>query len=536
MRGSKTGLFLCMGHRCVGLLEVEAVRVNRAGIVEVKPRASSILSLPADVDPSDSRGFGLWLSAHLEQCGVRSKSVTLVLERSDVVSKRLHVEGIERAEVELPGMVRYQLMRQVAFQTEGAPIDFLVLHPTVQSLKQLRGAADVLAATAPPARVEHLKLVCEQAGLEVRGISIYSLGLTVFAEQAMSDRVGPTMVIAPTLDGVDFSIYQGGRIVSSRWIETHHLPDGQDLAELVISEARRTRMSHQMAAEAEPIHSAIIIADEAGWLGNAEDLAVRVGDALGVISELVLPGPESGVSFEPALESDRLIGLAGLAVRASRQPSGKAAQLHQIDLANPIAPADASATTRQLVLAAILLLIVSLGGVKSYASMKLRGLDNEIEALRDSQARVVETYHAAVREHASAELVKRWSESSGSPLEHLAKVVGSLPSNEQILLRSFTWSVRSAIDYPRQRGSAEYDARNWKESSAVSVAIELLAKSREIADSTRKIFVDEPVYTVQTAGPDGTRSNNETYPERLELRLDSVQRRISTDPQSEGGV
>ncbi|MFU8830123.1 MAG: pilus assembly protein PilM, partial [Phycisphaerales bacterium] len=496
MAMGKSKLLICFGHSSVGVLEFDSVKANRSGPHQIRTRVARVIQVPSDVDPSSSREFGAWLEASLEQAGCKSKGAMLVLERSDVVAKRLHLEGIDRGDVELPGMVRYQLMRQVAFQTEDAPIDFMLLHPHVKSLKEVSGEAEVLAATAPAARVEHLKRVCEEAGLEVQRVGVFSLGLSVIAEAAMADRVGPTLVITPTLDGVDFSIYQSGRILSSRWIETQHHPVDQDLTELIVSEARRTRMSHQMAPNSDAIHSALVIADPGGVLGLAEQVATRVGDVLGVISEVIEPKTQAGLEVDGEWDSDRLLGLLGLVVLAAKSPSGRASQIHQLDLSNPLAATDQAAGRRQLVLGAILLLIVSLGGVRSYAGLQLSRMDAEIEQLREGEAQVRETYHRAVRDHAAAELVDRWQRTAGSPLEHLSRVTAQLPSNELVLLRSFNWSIRTTIEYPRQRNTTEYDVANWRDQSEVSVSLDLLAKTREIADAARRVFVGDPLYRV----------------------------------------
>ncbi|XOV74928.1 MAG: hypothetical protein ACFHWZ_15810 [Phycisphaerales bacterium] len=65
----------------------------------------------------------------------------------------------------------------------------------------------------------------------------------------------------------------------------------------------------------------------------------------------------------------------------------------------------------------------------------------------------------------------------------------------------------------------------------MTIGLDLLASSREVADATRATFVAQPSYTVRTAGPDGARANNEKYPEQLELVMESRERRPSTDTQ-----
>ncbi|XOV74929.1 MAG: pilus assembly protein PilM [Phycisphaerales bacterium] len=289
MARGKPKLFICIGHQSIGVLELDGAKADRAGQASLKTRVARTLRIPHDIDPANERDLASWLAASLEQAGCSSKGATLVLERSDVVAKRLKLEGVERGDVDLPGMVRYQLMRQVAFQTDEAPIDFMLLQPKVRSLKEVTGEAEVLAATAPIARVDHLRKVCEEAGLDVQRIAVLSLGLAEIAASAMADRVGPTLVIAPTLDGIDYSIHQAGRVLSSRWIETQHRTSEQDLTELVVSEARRTRMSHQLTPDSDAIHSALIISEPGGVFGDDEEIATRVGDVLGVITEVVDP-------------------------------------------------------------------------------------------------------------------------------------------------------------------------------------------------------------------------------------------------------
>lgn len=538
MSRHRTKLFLCIGHQSVGVLEIQTAKADRAGHASVKTRVAQTLRIPRDIDASSARDLGSWLAAAIEQAGCKSKSVTLVLERSDVVAKRLNLEGIERGDVDLPGMVRYQLMRQVAFHADDAPIDFMLLQPKTNSLKDVTGDAEVLAATAPAARVAHLRAVCEQASLDVQRIGIYSLGLSEIASAAMADRVGPTLVIAPTLDGIDYSIHQGGRVLSSRWIETQHRAGEQDLTDLVISEARRTRMSHQLIPDSDPIHSALILAEDGGILGDTADLATKTGDVLGVITEPIDPRSQPWLAVDGEWESERLLGLIGLAVSDARSSNGSRSR--QIDLAHPVQAADRSAAKRQLVMAAILLLIVSLGGIKSMGDLKAGAIDADIEAMKQAQAEVTRTYHRVVRDHAAAEFLHRWQQTAASPLEHIDRVLQLLPSNEAVLLRSVRWSAQSLVDYPRERGRTEYNPASWVESVLVSMSVEIAAKDRALADSIRQTFVDIPDYTVRTAGPDGAATNQPDYPEKLALNMESriarpaAQQSSSDDPEQEG--
>jgi hypothetical protein len=530
MSRNRTKLFVCIGHQTVGVLEVHGAKADRSGQTAVKVRVAQTMRIPQDIDASSSRDFGPWLAASIEQAGCKSKAVTLVLERSDVVAKRLTLDGIERGDVDLPGMVRYQLMRQVAFHADDAPIDFMLLQPRSKSLKEVSGQAEVLAATAPAARVAHLRAVCEEAGLDVQRIAIFSLGLSEIASAAMADRVGPTLVIAPTLDGIEYSIHQGGRVLSSRWIETQHRSDDSGFTDLVVSEARRTRMSHQLAPDSEPIHSALIIAEPGGVLGSLDELAAKVGDVLGVITEPIDPRSQPWLTVEGDWESERLLGLIGLAASDAKSPSGAGARSHQIDLAHPLQAADRSAATRQMVMAGILLLIISLGAIKSLGDMKVRAVESDIDAIRQSQSDVIQTYHRVVREHAAAEFLHRWQEASASPLEHINRVVDLLPTNEAVLLRDVRWSAQSFVDYPRERGRTNYDPDNWRQGVLVSFGVEIAARDRALADSIRQSFVELPDYTVRTSGPDGAGTNQPDYPEKLALSLESRIARPADSP------
>lgn len=536
MSRTRTKLFICIGHQSVGVLEVQSVRADRSGQATVKTRVAQMLRIPQDIDASSSRDLGSWLAASIDQAGCRSKAVTLVLERSDVVAKRLTLEGVERGDVDLPGMVRYQLMRQVAFHADDAPIDFMVLQPKARSLKEITGNVEVLAATAPAARVAHLRAVCENAGLDVQRIAILSLGLSEIASAAMADRVGPTLVIAPTLDGIDYSIHQGGRVLSSRWIETQHRAGGTELTDLIVSEARRTRMSHQLSPESDPIHSALVIAVHSGVLGDTEELASKVGDVLGVITEAIDPQSQPWLTVEGEWESERLLGLIGLAASDARLTRVAGMRSRQIDLAHPVQAADRSAATRQLVLAAILLLIVSLGGIKSLGDMKVRSVESDIEAMRQAGSEVEQTYHRVIREHAAAEFLHRWQQASASPLEHIDRVMSMLPGNQAVLLRSMRWSADSFVDYPRERSRTEYDADNWRQGVLVSFGIEIAARDRGLADSIRQSFVEQPDYTVRTSGPDGAGTNQPDYPEKLALNMESrVARPAQANPEEAAG-
>ncbi|MCG3131130.1 MAG: hypothetical protein FLDDKLPJ_01906 [Phycisphaerae bacterium] len=187
------------------MLRVVEAQVGKKGVRLLKVES---LLIPAEVDANDATALGKWIRRALDEQGVSAKLAVVDLPRNQAILTTLNLPMAVAGE--LPGMVEFQISKELPFPLSEAVVDYAV----PRDVKS--GTAPVLVAAVRNEVVEHLTSVVAAAGLKLERV-----GLRPFASrtavmralgEGMADRVlfvdvGPTMteidVLAP--DSLPFS-------------------------------------------------------------------------------------------------------------------------------------------------------------------------------------------------------------------------------------------------------------------------------------------------------------------------------------------
>ncbi len=553
MGASRRHLYLTIGRRHIGA--VECVGSKRSGGLP-QVTAHLLRAIPRETDPSDPKALGAFIADALAEAGVAAKSATVCLERRDAVAKRLTFNGVRSPEAELPGLVRFQMQRQLTFPADDAAVDYTVL-PAEEVLPERvddaagDGALTVLAVAAPGARVKHLRETVARAGLELAGTALTAEGTaSLLARHHLADESGPVLVACPTPDGWEFSVALGPRCAAARWEAINTLglarergggvpsgddvpsiplapapdrPEPQDPVTAIASESRRTWMSYQLAPTSTPIARAVLISepDEAHTAKAAEALS----SAVHVSPEVLPPGDVvPGLKVEGTLHS-ALIPLVGVAAEAG----DTSARDRRIDVLNPRRPPDRAARVRQVALAGVLAVIAVVGGVWTVANREAGALEAELELLRGEYAEVATSRAEAIRRAARVEHIRRYLATGVSPLDQLASVVDIKPESERAILTRFAVGTDAEVSYSHDGRPRWYEDDRWSSAVLTTVSLRAAARSRADADVMRGLFVENESYTAETAGPDGTTTNDPRYPHRIDLTLTRIARDVLVD-------
>lgn len=504
------------------------------------------IAFPPDLDASHASDVGAWLRGVSEQHGFKAKRAVAALERRELVTKLLDLPPVADRAADLPGMVRFRLLPQLPFPADGAAVDYVELpapSPTSNATTDVAINADtegpapteattaaagirVLAAAARQSRVEHVRAACAAAGWTCVGVAPAMLGAAHAARTASAVDAaaldGTALVVAPMADGVELVTLRDGAPIASRWAAIE-LASADDAARRIATEARRTWLSAEVEAGDSRVQRVVVLGPAGDPLIDATVMAI--GEALDLPVSTAGPG-----AIDDTDRPDRGAAVAAgvLAARAGGL---------WLDLASPRTPPDRAARKRQLAMAAVLLIILALGGMHTMRNMKLRAIDTQIAAAREQLSNVAASRAEAVRRSARTRHIELWTGTDRSLLEQLRAVGDRLPGNDAVLVQGFDVRAEHAVAYTGRRRTHDYDPARWDSGSRIEVALDGVATDRPIADAVRDAFALDEAWVATTRGADGARSNEQAYPASFELELAAVLRgsATSTDNAADGG-
>ncbi|MEO1129461.1 MAG: hypothetical protein AAFX05_07105, partial [Planctomycetota bacterium] len=204
------------------------------------------------------------------------------------------------------------------------------------------------------------------------------------------------------------------------------------------------------------------------------------------------------------------VRLAGLLLATDQDP---------FDLASPKRAPDRTARVRQLAMAALLGVVLLVGGGLTLANRELSSLREQLEILDGHRDDAAADRSRALRDAARLAHAERWMQGGTDWTLHLERLSSAMPSREAVLLNRIDGSARTTLDYRAPRRRMAYDEKHWQFDVGVVLTVAGRARDRDAADAGRGAFVESDVYTVAPVGADGKTTNDQRYPHAFTLRL-----------------
>lgn len=457
--------------------------------------AVHVWPVPPETPQSDSGLYGDWLRGCFDRSGLRGRRCVLALDRADVLVKRLVFAALPADLSDLTSMVGLQVARQIVAPPGGLRVDYL--------RSEKPNDPSVLAAAVPNERLETAMRAARAAGLTVQRVAPLSCGYAAVARAAARGGDGARLIIASTPPGTEFIVVDSGEVMLSRWVATPTAEAGPDASgsRWIALEARRTLMSHSADAGARPVAACAVV----GSTETAGGIAAIVTEITGLSCDVI--GSENGAEGDASA-----IGLTGLFAEAR-------SDLAVIDLAHPRKAQDRAARRRQFAMAAVLGLIVAVGGVFTLGSRNLSDAEAQLNAIKDLHAEETAARLTAMRDVARLDHILKWEESSPDWLAHFATIGEVAPPGEGVVRELRGSASRNSLTYSKKGGT--YDPNSWAVDPSVSLLVKGIAKSTDAAERYRGAFVDDARYTVFPAGQDGLPAKDPEYPIAFGLDLQS---------------
>lgn len=446
---------------------------------------------PAEVDFNNAAAVGKWVASELKAgklwSAARRGSVTFGVSRGEVVLKRIGFPpGTD--EVELPGMVRLQLVRQLTVSPENAAIDFV-------PIEDGGGGSMVLAAALQGDRLEWRRAVCKAAGLKLGRVGLQSAGAAALLAQVAQGRAGGTMGIALGAESTEFVIVERGQLVFARatdLVRPSVAAEAEAFAQKVAVEAKRTWMSYRVTPDAPLIEAVTVLgSDELCRL-----VAARCTETVDLPSEAVGFPRFVEVAAEMT-ESDRS-AVAPLVGLLAEPAIGRAT----LDFAAPREAPDVAGQRRRLVLLSALAAIVVGGSAFTAARLDLQRRAADLSDLKEKWSKQSEQHAEFVRVQARIEHLRRFRENEVDWLAHLDMLSAQMPDPREAVLDSVSAKSDVEVLYAPTREQTAYTNKAWTVRHDGTMSLAGSMKRREVADALRTRLVADQRYSVQTRGSD----------------------------------
>lgn len=455
--------------------------------------------VPANIDSKDPAAFGAWLGSRLKEAGVSRARLVFAVTRGEVVLKRLRLPRPTAGDVDLAGMVRLQMARQLTLTLEGTAIDYVLLGEDAAAADVATTQVSVLAGALPGDRVDWYRKVARAAGCRLERVGLLASGAAAILASVSQRHSGPILGIASGPASMEFVVVQDGHLAFARAAEVGGDtpptdPDAarEALVQRAAVEAKRTWMSYRVGQDSAEI-DAVVVPGEGDL---ARQIGRRCGEALEMQWRLaVLPDSvkfPSDMPEEQRLMAAPLAGLIGERILA--KPT--------LDFAHPRKAPDRAAQRRQKALLAALILL-AVGGVGFlYTSMELGRLKQRLEDAREAGAELRKEQQAHLRDQARLGHLQAWRSAGVDWLAHANWISDQLPRTEtqRARLDALRGRMSSRVEYTGRSGA--YDHSAWRLDQYAAFDLSGRASDRELVNQMRLRFVESPVYRVETRGAD----------------------------------
>lgn len=434
---------------------------------------------PEGVSVDDARAVGVWVGEQLRPAGLAGKPVAWVAGRGDVLLKRLSLPR-PPMENQLPAMVRLQMARAMPVAGADAATDYTVLGESGDTL-------DVLGASVPAERLAWMRSMLSSAKLK--------LGSVVLRAQCSACLAGlpedgqARIVVSPGASSVEVVVLEPGGVVTSRGIDaTWPAGDHEGFVHRIAVEVKRTWMGYRSSASSLPVGSAVVLG-ESDLCGS---IARAVGEA--IESPASALGHDGLLAWEgPGDEPTRWLALGGLGV----------AMCDRVDLLSPKRGKATRSKTRERALLAAMAMVAVVGGAGALAYVRLGDLESQASALGRQRTNLQNDYAQLLLLRSRLDHLRALRESRPQWSGHLERVLGHV-SAEGVRLDVLGGASRGGVWFgdPKGQRSYSFTVAQYRPGVRGVLSVQGAVEHRELAGMVRGRLVNDPLYIVQTQGPD----------------------------------
>lgn len=490
--------------------------VSRISDRRVSVDAAFEVKISDDVDASQGESVGRWLKSVLSSRGIRTKKMWALLDRTDGVVKALHFPQIQDPDVDLPGMVRLQMARQLTIPLDEAVVDYSI------AMVGDDDGCTVLAGAVPASRIQWWRQVARSSGHSLGGVGIPGVALAALAADHELGTENATLVVYIGCGQLDITVCRHRRVLFARSVPmaaSDETDTPEHLTKKILTEIRRSWTSYRLSHGSVEVGSVLVLSRHplAGSIAESCAEAMSIpGMAISHPRALEFSEPDDG---EDGAESTGTFG--GIALLLGGVPL----TLHDADavlnFASPRRAPDRSQRIRQLAMLGVLLLILAVGSFLTHGLRDVQQLRAEVAELRDfareAEANALEATLALAR----AEHVRAWHGGSVDWLAHFDRVVGSFPGVEVALFDRISGGADVRIEYARAGARRPFDANRLGRQTVVQIDLTGRSRDRQTAEAIRGAYVSEALYRTSPVGDDGRGTNDEKFPVAFGLRLTS---------------
>jgi hypothetical protein len=289
---------------------------------------------------------------------------------------------------------------------------------------------------------------------------------------------------------VEVVVVEPGGVVTSRGIDaTWPLGDQEGFVRRIAVEVKRTWMGYRAAPNSLPVESAVVI----GSSGLCASIAQALAEVIEVEATTLVVDSFAVVEDASGSDPTRWLPLSGVGVAACER----------VDLLNPTRAKAKRSKTRERVLLGVMAAIAVFGGLGLFGYLKLGDLEREKARLSSQVAEYHKDYTAMLLDRARLDHLRALRQSRPQWSGHLDRVMTHAGASG-VRIEQLGGASRGGVWFGDPKGNRSFGFREGEYRPVVLGELTLhgTGEHREMAGIVRGRLVNDPLYMVQTQGPD----------------------------------
>lgn len=382
------------------------------------------LDIPEAIDAGNPEALGLFIRTKLSEGGIKEKRAVSCIDRRSVVLKVISVANI--AEAEIPGVVRFQAMRDLTLPIEETIVDYL----RTGALSDIEEPQAVLAVVRTEIVSNH-EAVFRAAGLKLEGIwpaSLAHVRAAITASPTMITHVGEEhFLIVPHGDSVELSLLRGTQFLTSASRPVARAQADTPASEPLLQTIKRLQASLSGQYSDLKVQSVLFAGEE-----SDAELTQALREQFGV--EIVYFDPLRTLANRDIVSAERgaFAGVVGSLVVADRPADQK------INFLTPKKPVRQIDRRWILAGAAVASVLAAAFFLFQRQWEQLRVLEDDIQAAKDRQRVVKKELETLKSSREQLEAVTAWGENQVVWLDVLHDLWTRMPKSSELFLNNIS--------------------------------------------------------------------------------------------------